>query len=291
MNHVATNRKATTAGMRAILYVAALLVAIAGYQLFVLTEHTATYFAWTVKPPLTAAFLGAAYWGSFVLVLAAAREREWANARAGAMSALTFTCLTTVATLLHMDRFHFDSPATITQVATWAWMLVYWIVPPVLVALALHQSRRPGDDPPRTTALPRWLRVSLGLQGALLAWFGAMLFLVPEVGAQFWPWPLSPLTARAVAAWLLGMAVAENDARRSLGPTASYAVVGALELVAVARYAFTAANAPNPTPLDWLHAGAWIYSTFMLTVFLVGALGFLVLRGTARAASAQRGMG
>jgi hypothetical protein len=32
---------------------------IAGIQLFVGTEHTDDYFAWTIQPPLTAAFLGA----------------------------------------------------------------------------------------------------------------------------------------------------------------------------------------------------------------------------------------
>ena len=51
-------------GMRRLLYVAAVLVLLAGFQLFVFTDNTAGYFAWTIRNPLGAAFLGAGYWAS-----------------------------------------------------------------------------------------------------------------------------------------------------------------------------------------------------------------------------------
>ena len=47
--------------MRALLAVAAVLVFLAGTQLFVFSTRTARYFAWTIDPPMTAAFLGAHY--------------------------------------------------------------------------------------------------------------------------------------------------------------------------------------------------------------------------------------
>jgi hypothetical protein len=53
-----------TPTMRRMLYIAATLVFIAGIQLFVLTEHTDRFFAWTIGVPLTAAFLGAGYWAN-----------------------------------------------------------------------------------------------------------------------------------------------------------------------------------------------------------------------------------
>lgn len=43
-------------------------------------------------------------------------------------------------------------------------------------------------------------RVTLGV---LLFGLGAALYLVPSVQSVLWPWPLTPLTARAVAAWLV----------------------------------------------------------------------------------------
>ena len=59
----------TTAVMRWMLLVAGAFVVIADTQLFVLTEHTERYVAWSVDQPLTAAFLGAGYWASAVLEL------------------------------------------------------------------------------------------------------------------------------------------------------------------------------------------------------------------------------
>ena len=56
------------------------LVFIAGVPLFVLTEQTDHYFAWTTQPSLTAAAFGAFYWASCALSLLSVREREWANA-------------------------------------------------------------------------------------------------------------------------------------------------------------------------------------------------------------------
>ncbi len=142
-----------TAGMRWILRIASILVLVAGYQLFVLTSQTDRYFAWTINPPPTAAFLGASYRASFVLVFLASQERNWANARAASFSAFTFTTLTTIATLLHADRFHFNSSVPITLVANWAWMIVYWVLPPVLLVLLVLQMRKRGVDPEVGAAL------------------------------------------------------------------------------------------------------------------------------------------
>jgi hypothetical protein len=93
-----------TVGMRVLLLVFCVTVFTAGFQLFVLAEYTERFFAWTINPPLTAAFLGANYWGSLPLVLMSAREHTWA--RVAVPGVLVFTVLTLVATLIHIDRFH-----------------------------------------------------------------------------------------------------------------------------------------------------------------------------------------
>ncbi len=51
--------------MRAMLIVSCVTVLIAGFQLFVLTEYTDRFFAWTIDVPFTEAFLGVCYWGSY----------------------------------------------------------------------------------------------------------------------------------------------------------------------------------------------------------------------------------
>ena len=51
-------------GMRRLLLAAAVLVLLAGLQLFVFTGRTDSFFAFTIANPLAAAFLGAAYWAA-----------------------------------------------------------------------------------------------------------------------------------------------------------------------------------------------------------------------------------
>src|SRR5439155_630339 len=65
--------------MRYLLYAASVLVFLAGFQLTVFTAQTGAYFAWTVLPPITAAFLGAAYWAAVPVEVLAAREATWAK--------------------------------------------------------------------------------------------------------------------------------------------------------------------------------------------------------------------
>lgn len=57
----------TLPATRVMPYVAAGLVFTVGITLNLLTEQTDRFFAWTIATPLTAAFLGAAYWPSCIL--------------------------------------------------------------------------------------------------------------------------------------------------------------------------------------------------------------------------------
>ena len=64
-------------GTRTFLLVFAVLTVVATNQLFVLAGATARWFAWTVQPALTAAFLGSGYASGFLLVLLVLRTRLW----------------------------------------------------------------------------------------------------------------------------------------------------------------------------------------------------------------------
>src|SRR5690348_13167587 len=110
------------APMRWLLYAASALVFLAGLQLTVFTERTATYFAWTIMRPLTAAFLGASYWAAVPVEIIAARQATWASARVAVPAIWLFTTLTLVTTLLHFDQFHFSSSVPSAQGAAWFWL-------------------------------------------------------------------------------------------------------------------------------------------------------------------------
>ena len=120
------------------------LLIIAGLQLFVLSEQTETYFAWTFAAPISAAFLGAGYWAAMLHAYTGAFARSWATVRTSLPAALTATSLLTVTTFMHLDKFHFDSPLFITRFVTWVWVIVYVTVPFILFVAWLIQTRLPG---------------------------------------------------------------------------------------------------------------------------------------------------
>jgi hypothetical protein len=229
--------------MRALLWAAGVLVLLAGVQLLFFTERTATYFAWTIQPPLTAAFLGSAYWAAAAFEWSAARARTWADARIAVPAVFVFTVLTLLATLIHLDKFHLGSSFGFgTQLVTWIWIAIYSVVPILMIVLWLRQRAAPGADPPRTHPYPTWLRVLVALQAALLLVVGARLFVAPAHAASWWPWPLTPLTSRAVGAWVFSLGVAaahalwEHDARRVRPAAFGYVAFAVLETISVLRY-------------------------------------------------------
>src|SRR5919204_623985 len=120
-------------GMRVTLVISGGLTFIAGLQLFVGSSRTDRYFAWTIKTPLTAAFFGAAYWAALVLVLMAARERDWANARVSVIAALNVVPLIMIVTFVHFSRFHVHSDSALTLLGTWAFIATYVWLSVVLV--------------------------------------------------------------------------------------------------------------------------------------------------------------
>lgn len=210
--------------------------------LYVNTGHTEDDFAWTIAPDLTAALLGAAYGGTIVFFAMALRQRVWANFRMVLPAPFVLSCLMLVATLMHVDRFHLDGGEPVAVGVAWIWLVVYLVVPPAIVGLTWWQLRQPGTDPPRRRRLPVGLRVAVGLFGFSGVVVGLVLFVAPGRVAPHWPWPITPLTGRVLAAWLAALGVAglqavlEDDVRRVRVGLSALAVMGGLGLLAVARY-------------------------------------------------------
>ena len=228
--------------MRAILVIGGGFVLVAGLQLYVLSEHTDYWFAWTIEPALTAAFLGAFYLDACVLALFSARERAWDRARVGVQGVLAFIWLTLLATLIHLDKFHLDDGRLIPTAAAWIWLTIYVLEPPVLSVVYPLQLRSPGGDGPGGGEIPRWFRVGSAAIGALLVIVGAILFVAPSSAGDLWAWTLTPLTARAAAAWLVGQGLVlvtiarDGDWLRARWAFLSIIGLVVLQGVALARY-------------------------------------------------------
>jgi hypothetical protein len=252
--------------LRRFYYVAILLVTSVGFFTFILSTETERLFAWTINPPLTAAFLGANYFAAFFLALFAAREHVWAYAGIAYVVSVVFTSLTLFATLLHLDKFNFDNANG------WLWTIVYVTVPPYLVLVGIPQLRLRGDDPPRTAPIPSWLLWLVSIQAAIALVVGVLLFAAPSTADDIWPWTLTPLTARTVAAWVLALAGGlaytawQRDWARVRIATPTYVAIPALQFVALARFSDT---------VDWSDAKLWAYVVYLGGVLVLGGYGLM----------------
>jgi hypothetical protein len=259
------------------LWTLGLALAVIGTPLTVIPAQTETAFAWTIEPPLTAAWLGACYWGSCVLVLLSVRRSAWAQARLVVPGILVAGVFLLASTLIHLDRFHMD------DVTGWAWVVLYSLLPPAAIALVLLQQRVAGSDPPRLAPMPLWGVVVLVLQAGVMIGAGAALFAVPGDAASAWPWELTPLTARAIGAWLMAIgasavqAAQEADRDRTRTGMAGFAAIAALWLVALARF---------PDTVEWSDPSAWALVAFVAAVLATSVVG--AISGRAPAAARRR---
>lgn len=180
----------------------------------------------------------------------------------------TFTTLTLIATLLHLDRFHFSSTNLLAQVDAWFWLGIYAIVPPAMLVMWFRQRHVSGDDPKRSMSLPVILRLMLIIQAIIMLAWGSGLFATPATFAASWPWILTPLTSRAVGAWLIGIGVfavhafVENDYGRIRIGLISYLAFGILEIVTLLRY---------PASLAWTRWSTLVYVALIISITLAGA--------------------
>ncbi len=281
-------REPVHAPVRALLGAFCLLTAAAVVSLVVLAGDTERTFAWTIEPPVTAAFLGSGYAAGLVLSALSLRSDDWWAVRVPFATVLAFTWLTAVATFVHLDRMHVVAPGagSVARPAAWLWLAVYVVVPPAMAVLWPRQphpprARRRGEagravaGTRREVPAPRWLTAVLAAQGAVLAVVGGALYVAPSTAAALWPWPLTPLTARVVAAWLLAFAVAavmcvrDGDLARLRIATVAYAAFGLLQAMTAVRFA---------ADVDWGTGRAVAWLAMVGVVVATGLTGWLLAR-------------
>lgn len=166
-----------------------------GAYLYLTPASAATDYAWPIRPPVNAAFLGAGFLaGTLATALVLFATRRWRSLETlpPALWVLATTLL--IATLIHADRFKWDFPPT------WVWLVVYAGVPLVVPILVVRQRDVAERAPPPDAGL-RVVRALSAVCGAVLVVGAIALFVAPVDLGRHWPWPLTPLLARAVAAW------------------------------------------------------------------------------------------
>jgi hypothetical protein len=184
---------------RMVLLGAGVLALVAGPALFFFPYDTERYFAWAISHPLTPIFMGASY-AAGVGNLAAVRANRWSLARVQVPAIIVFATAMLVATLLHIPLFNWSHPIA------WAWLAVYIVSPVAAVVVWLRGER--GYVAPSFSGrrLPRSFAAVIGIVAVADGLLGGLLFVAPAFVASWWPWSLTPLTARVIGGWYLGAA-------------------------------------------------------------------------------------
>ena len=246
------------------------LLLIAGAQLFILSEQTDLYFAWTIPLPFTAAFMGAGYWAALAHAFIIARNPSWDQIRVSIPAGLTATTLLLIATLLHLSQFHLDSPNLLTRFVTWVWIVVYVVTPPIFLYFFVTQLRKSESDKENPAPFPGWVRGGYYLLAAFGLIAGIGLFFFPGNFMSMWAWPLKPLASRAVGAWMTTFGVAsaslaiENDRESGAGTMTSLLAFCVLQVVVIFRYS---------SSMDFVNPLTWGYVLFLLFGIVVNGVG------------------
>lgn len=170
--------------------------------LYLFPGDTRRLWAWTITPDLTAMVMGGGYLSGAYFFTRVATTRRWHRVGIGFLATTVFTTMLLLATLVHWDRFNHD------HVSFWAWLGLYVVTPLLLPALwAANHRTDPGRSALEEVRLHRGLRVVVGVVGVVQLSFAAVMFVRPAAVMGQWPWELTPLTTRTLAAFIAFPAV------------------------------------------------------------------------------------
>lgn len=235
-----------------------------GALLFIFPDRTDTLFAWTIAPPMSAAFVGASYLFGGVVVFHLLWLRKWHPLKVGLPGTWVFSTAMLGATLLHWDRFHQGSPGV------YVWLAIYVVLPFALPAVYWLNQRHDPPPAPDEVVLSKTLRIIMSLAGLVYAAIGLILFVSPATIAPWWGWSLTPLMSRILGGWFMlpGVAVlaAARDARYgAMRPFVLDIIVWQVLLLAASL--LHSNDFDFAKPLTWVWVGSLV-TALMLTLSL-----------------------
>lgn len=226
--------------------------------------NTRATFAWDVQPVVMAAVLGAYYISTALVTLLPLFARRWEMIRVITLPTALFTATLLLTTLLHWSRFSVGTtPFTV-------WFLSYLLPPPIFLLAYLWHERRArqlGAAVP-TEPLPPDVRTALLHWGGLLAGLTVIVFIFPQLLIAVAPWPMTPLTTRVFAGFLLAGAALmlsmarENDRTRVLFGVPLLLLMFPVVTVQIARF---------PDQVSFGNVALFVIYAIMLIAFVLGA--------------------
>jgi hypothetical protein len=165
--------------------------------LYLFPGGTGDWWAWAIRPSMTALIMGAGYLAGAYFFIRVACATRWHEVHLGFLPITAFTAFLGIATLVHWERFDHG------HVAFWIWTGLY-LTTPLLVPLAWLRNRRtdPGTLGSRgDRQVPRGARSILAAAGLLQVVVAVVLIASPSTMIDIWPWPLTTLGAATLGAW------------------------------------------------------------------------------------------
>ena len=161
--------------------------------------RTEQLWAWTMRPDMTPINMGAGYLGGAWFFFRVATNHHPKRVVGGLAAATVFTSMLGLATLIHWEIFNHD------HVSFWAWLSLYVVSPFLLPVLALANWRAGAaeePDPSDRAEIPAWARTLLAVVGAFSVLAAVTAFVSPTLAQEHWPWTLTPVAARSLAAYV-----------------------------------------------------------------------------------------
>jgi hypothetical protein len=165
--------------------------------LFFMPSSTDHRFAWTIDSTMTAMLMGAGYGSALYFFVRVLTERHWHRVGLGFLATTLFTWMMLGATFLHWDKFHHGTAPFLLWL--WVYIVTAVLVPVVFLVNRGHASRVPED---RDAAFPAPIRSLMIAAGVVMLAIAAWMYVLPDSAIAHWPWALTPLTSRAVAAFV-----------------------------------------------------------------------------------------
>ena len=164
--------------------------------LYLFPNDTGNWWAWEIRPSMTALIMGAGYIAGAYFFIRVATATRWHRVHLGFLPITAFTTFLGVATFIYWDRFDHD------HVAFWIWTGLY-VTTPFLVPLAWVRNRAtdPGTLESADRYVPQRARTVLKVAGVAQFSIAVVLLASPSTMIDIWPWPLDSLGAATLGAW------------------------------------------------------------------------------------------
>jgi hypothetical protein len=168
--------------------------------IFLNPQDSATNFAWPIKPDVMAATLGAFYLASAIIFILPLFARFWQSVRVMVIPTAVFSLAMLLATFIHWDKF------SVGATPFYVWLASYLLPPPIFAVLFWwHQRRSAPIGSQLRQPLPAGIRRFLQVNGLGTAALAVLIFIIPSLLIQIGPWSFTPLTARTLCGWLIGI--------------------------------------------------------------------------------------